>query len=227
MLRAGPAPRFLVQSRRLRARTNILTSFCREGGRGDCGPARTHSTLSHPQCARPAPLPLCLDSLRKQRELWFLRNCAVAFATRLLEAQTSRGWWRRWGVPAGLGFTWAWCASWWAISYRVTLGKSRHLSKPLLMAVKPHENDIVIEKQPRADFLFSNSADLQHSLAKAQMGGFFKLHQGKARPISGLFIGMPHCACQVGTLKVIRGPGGRLRESEPRDLCPAASSLCA
>lgn len=65
----------------------------------------------------------------------------------------------------------------------MTLGKSGHLSKPLLMAGKPHKNYIVIEKPPRADVLFPNSANVQHSLAKAQRGRFFKLHQEKARPL--------------------------------------------
>lgn len=59
---------------------------------GSCGQA-TPSSI--PERAGPAPLPPYLGSLRKQRELWFLRNCAVAFATRLLEAQTSQVWRRR------------------------------------------------------------------------------------------------------------------------------------
>lgn len=58
--------------------------FVPEGG--SCGQATPSST---PKCACPAPLPPYLGSLRKQRELWFLRSCAVAFATHLLEAQTS------------------------------------------------------------------------------------------------------------------------------------------
>lgn len=75
--------------------------------------------LPTPERAGPAPLPLCLGSLRKQWELWFLRNCAVASSTRPLEAQTSREWGvyvvEGW-VPAGEGFTRAALASWWVIS---------------------------------------------------------------------------------------------------------------
>lgn len=59
---------------------------------GSCGRVQDAlHPLPPPECAGPAPQLLYLGSLRKQRELWFLQNCAVAFASRLLEAQTPRG----------------------------------------------------------------------------------------------------------------------------------------
>lgn len=75
---------------------------------GSCGPVHdAPHPLPPTECAGSAPLPLSLGSLRKQRELWFLRNCAVASAPplgRRHSALKSGGWvgTSRFGVHIGL-----------------------------------------------------------------------------------------------------------------------------
>lgn len=119
---------------------------------GSCGPVHAAShPLPPPECARPAPLPLSLGLFRKHWELRFLRNCSVASVIRPVEAQTSRGvecvcGGEQDAVVCGgvVRYQPVWASGrpdlhpGGSFPNRITLRKSHHLFKALLMAVKQH-----------------------------------------------------------------------------------------